>query len=668
MSAAPPDDRVESWKEIAAYLKRDVTTVQRWERRESMPVHRHLHDKLGSVYAFRSDLDAWMRSRNLRLSTGDAVQGEDAPARDEAGPTRRARPRILWLAPVSVVALGLVIWVLGMTSSRKLDPIAGARFQDVADFDGVEQSAGVSRDGRFVAFLSNHDGPMDVWVTQAGTGQFYNLTRGAFPELLNTSVRTVGFSPDGSLVTFWARGRDQRISTWAVPTLGGQPRPYLDGVAEFDWSNDGTRLVYHTAEPGDPMFVREAGSTAPDRRILVAPPGVHAHFPIWSPDQAFVYFVQGSVPDAMDIWRVRPAGGAAERITHHDARVSYPVMPDARTVLYLAADEHGAGPWLYAVDVDERVPRRVSTGVETYSSLSASADGRRLVAALGSPKHTFWRMRLPLPGERAPDEAAPARVPLTTGRAFSPRLGTGCLFYASSKAGGDAVWKLEAGTVTEIWEAPAARIAGGLAVAPDGRRVAFTIQREGRSFLCVVGTDGSEARVAAASLAPRGSPAWAPDGRSLTVAADDGVAPHLFAVPLDGRPPTRLTTDYSADPASAPDGRFIVYSAADVGTTFPLRAVRPDGSAYTLPQAVLSRGARRVRFLPGQHALVVMRGGLQHKDLWLIDLETGAERPLVRLPRDFDLRDFDLSPDGRELVLDRLDEQSDLVLIDLKSR
>src|SRR5437867_12741864 len=65
-SERPPEDRLDSWKEIAAYLERDVTTVQRWEKREGMPVHRHLHDKMGSVYAFRADLDMWVRSRNLR--------------------------------------------------------------------------------------------------------------------------------------------------------------------------------------------------------------------------------------------------------------------------------------------------------------------------------------------------------------------------------------------------------------------------------------------------------------------------------------------------------------------------------------------------------------------------------------------------------------------------
>lgn len=58
-------ERLDSWKEIAAYLDRDVTTVQRWEKREGMPVHRHVHDKRGSVYAVTSELDSWHKMRSL---------------------------------------------------------------------------------------------------------------------------------------------------------------------------------------------------------------------------------------------------------------------------------------------------------------------------------------------------------------------------------------------------------------------------------------------------------------------------------------------------------------------------------------------------------------------------------------------------------------------------
>jgi len=60
-------DRLDSWKEIAAHLQREVRTVQRWERSEGLPIHRHLHQKLGSVYAFRSELDAWRRGRGVEI-------------------------------------------------------------------------------------------------------------------------------------------------------------------------------------------------------------------------------------------------------------------------------------------------------------------------------------------------------------------------------------------------------------------------------------------------------------------------------------------------------------------------------------------------------------------------------------------------------------------------
>src|SRR5688572_15059743 len=56
-------DRLESWKEIATYLKRDVRTLHRWESGEGLPVHRHMHKRRGTVHAYRSELDAWRRSR-----------------------------------------------------------------------------------------------------------------------------------------------------------------------------------------------------------------------------------------------------------------------------------------------------------------------------------------------------------------------------------------------------------------------------------------------------------------------------------------------------------------------------------------------------------------------------------------------------------------------------
>ena len=83
------EDRLDSWKKIASYLKRDVSTVQRWERREGMPVHRHLHDKLGSVFAYRSELDAWWASRRAGLEAQTTAAAQPIQA---SRPEQTARP------------------------------------------------------------------------------------------------------------------------------------------------------------------------------------------------------------------------------------------------------------------------------------------------------------------------------------------------------------------------------------------------------------------------------------------------------------------------------------------------------------------------------------------------------------------------------------------------
>src|SRR5213594_1616804 len=108
-------DRLESWKDIAAYLKRDVKTVQRWERREGMPVHRHLHDRIGSVYAFGSELDTWSQGRRLRLEEEEEELRAEPPADEEVDvrPTRTSwAPLWLVLGGVAVLALIAVTYVM----------------------------------------------------------------------------------------------------------------------------------------------------------------------------------------------------------------------------------------------------------------------------------------------------------------------------------------------------------------------------------------------------------------------------------------------------------------------------------------------------------------------------------------------------------------------------
>jgi len=616
---------------------------------------------------------------DARLDIEEALGGigssSGAVGHGQVSPNRPKARLVRWAAAgAGLLVIGAAAtWQLQRSEYFWRSPLEGATtVTRLTDFDGAEHHAAISRDGKFVTFLSDRDGTWDAWATQVGTGDFQNLTKGSVEELRNPATRTVGFHPDGASVILWSRVTDSTRgglvnAGWAVPTMGGPLRPYLPGVSELDWSPDGRRIVYHPPTEGDPLFVTEPDEKS-GRQIYVARKGFHNHFPVWSPDGAFIYFVHGLVHglalDESDIWRIRPTGGEPERLTFHDSRITFPTFLGSRTLLYLATDEHGAGPWIYAMDVERRVPHRISTGVEEYLSLAASADGRRLAATISRSTTGLWRVPI---GDRVTEESEATPIsPITRG--LSPRLGRGYIVYRAPKAGTDGLMKLVDGTSTEVWSGADGRALGGAAISPDGQRLAFVVHRRGLTQLYVTNADGSGARRVAEELDVRGAPSWSPDGQWLAVAANRGGEPQLVKIPLDGGTPVPLVKEYSIDPIWAPGGQFLVYSGADVGTTFSVKAVNADATPRQLPDLVLTRGARRLAFLGDDNALVILKGDVSHKEFWLVNLETGRERQLTNLGRKFAIGDFDVSADGREIIFDRARDESDIVVFDLPGR
>jgi TolB-like protein/Tfp pilus assembly protein PilF len=141
-SVRPPEkvtERLESWKDIAAYLNRDVTTVQRWEKREGMPVHRHLHDKRGSVYALTSELDIWRQTRKLHLEEGEAkaVATEGVAQAVQSGPPVWRKRRWLVLGSgVAALTLLMLLYVTrnraGVAQSPKINSVAVLPLQNLS--------------------------------------------------------------------------------------------------------------------------------------------------------------------------------------------------------------------------------------------------------------------------------------------------------------------------------------------------------------------------------------------------------------------------------------------------------------------------------------------------------------------------------------------------------
>ncbi|MGH8247047.1 MAG: hypothetical protein ACREUU_11535, partial [Gammaproteobacteria bacterium] len=431
------------------------------------------------------------------------------------------------------------------------------------------------------------------------------------------------------------------------------------------WSHDGSRMAYYagfTPNEGEKLFVADRNGSNPVR-IFVDGRGGHGHYPAWSPDGRYIYFVRGEPRDHADIWRVRSDGrGEAERITRHNSRVSYPALIDDRTLLYIAAAADGTGFWLYAMDVKRRVTHRASLSVEQYLSVAASGDGRRLVATVSNPTGQLWTIPI-TPGMS--EETSARRFPLPTVRGVAPRFGPDYILYLSSRGGEDGLWKLKDGIATELWKASDGVVAHPPAISPDGKQICFSIRKGGRVALYLMTAEGTSIRPLAESLDTRGAASWSPDGKSILVAAAAQSGSPLYSIRVDGGPPVQWLEGNIYNPLYSPDARRIVYLESPQLTRHQVGAVTSQKEPVPLPRIFVGTQRDGCRFLPDGKGLVVLLGERRRENFWLLDFETGRLRQLTNLQPGYSVSGFDISPDGKEILFDRVRENSDIVLIDL---
>ena len=619
------------------------------------------------------DKDVKRRVRDIgdaRTEIEDALAGPMASATLTGATSRGSRfphlgrpvAAVSGVLFIALVAVAVVGW---RRDSVWINPLEGAQFSRLTNFEGSEVDASVSADGKFVVFTSDRDGPFDAWVTQVGTGEFKNLTTGRFPNFLSLATRNAGFSADASKVWLAIPDGQGGYDDWLVPTIGGVPRRFVARGVEMAWSPDGSMLAYHEFD-GDPIYIADRDAGNP-RRIFVDKPGYHCHYLTWSPDGRYIYFVKGQALATrdMDIWRVAVSGGQPERITQHQTWVVSPTPLDNRTLLYASLADDGSGPWLYAVDVEQRVPHRVGLGVEQYTSISATADGRRLVASVGNPTGDLWSLPV-LDHPAAEADAAPLSLPNVSAR--NPRNGPDYLLYFASQGRGEGLWKSANGAALEIWRGSKEGVTSAPDVSADARRVSFTVRSQAQGRLYVMNADGTDVRTIGAPLNVAGVPSWSPDGTSIVVSAYTDQGSRVFKVPVDGGTPVQLTDGLASNPLWSPDGRMVLYAGASVAGRAPLKAVTPEGANVPLPDLWFRIG-EGYRFMPDSMGLVFVRGdSAKALDFYLLDLATGRERRLSNLKPGFSMQGFDLSPDGTRIVFARGRDNSDIVLIDLKGR
>ena len=471
---------LESWKEIANYLKRTVRTVRRWEKDESLPVRRHLHQAASSVYAYASELEAWKAAREPGLDQAVAVM-----------PWRRPLPAlgltaVLLLALISV-ASGPILTPPGALAQES----GGMTVRQV--WAGPEGARALSSDGRYLSYVDWSTG--NLVLRDLVTGDARPLThKSSRQESIEFAVSSV-FSPDDRQVVYTWYSKNQ----YDLRLIG------LDGSAP--------RILYRNEEAG-----------YPEPRA-------------WSPDGKYILATFSRNDRTNQIGLVAVADGSVRILKTLDWR--YPLKmgfsPDGRYIVYdfpPQEDSQNRDIFLLATDGSHEIPLVEHPANDLFPVWTPDRE-KVVFASDRTGSMSLWAIRV----RDGRPQGGPELLKPDTGRIL-PLIFTreGSFYYGRATGMHDvyiASLDLATGKLLEPPTRPIQRFVGANGWpdwSPDGRYLAYSSVRNpmvtgdgfGSRVIVIRSVETGEERELSPGLnKPRLRPRWSPDGSFLLVGATD---------------------------------------------------------------------------------------------------------------------------------------------------
>jgi len=569
-----------------------------------------------------------------------------------------------WLGAVALLgALAGIAWGLWLVSRPV--PFQKTEITELTTSGNVEQAA-ISPDGRYVAYAETVGGSYErakstLWVEQVATGSRVQVIPPADGDCIGLT-----FSRDGDFLYFVRSDRNNSAisSLYKIPALGGTAIKLIADVdSKVTLSPDGKQLAFvrdsQAKSESALMVANEDGSG--ERQVALRKLPSQFESVSWSPDGKTI--ASGAVTSEAGLRYASPVevpaeGGSERSLTPKRWAGVYDLawLPNGQGLLANTQEQNGGPIQIGYIYHSNGKFRKITSDLNYYQVVSLTAD--QSAVATVQRQYTFDAWVAPLAD---PDSAKP----ITSGgrSAWSGWSPDGRIVFMKYTGIGAQLWVMDSdGKNARQLTRDFAGMNTYPRVSPDGRYVTFLSDHTG-IHIWRTDIDGANPKQLTNSpLEAWGSRAnFSPDGNWL-VYSKWGAERGVWKVPRDGGDPIRITDADTGSPAISPDGRSIAYSYDDRKAT-PTRGIEIvefEGGRLLTRLDVATNFFRWAS--DGRSLLYNQKDEHGVDNIWRQPIAGGISRQITHLKSD-SIFSFDVSPDGKRLVMDRAREISDVVLI-----
>jgi Tol biopolymer transport system component len=615
---------------------------------------------------------------DLEALKEDLDSGEVVPA--TAGLTRGGWLRRPWVVVGGLAAVVAVVMAGTWFVSRAVRPTEQAKptrafFDDFTVTRPTTEQASnytvaISPDGRYVAYAYVEGSREGLRVRQTDAPASVQVVPPA-----EVRYNGVTFSPDGSRLYFATYPQGSGTATlYEVPVLGGTPRRLIEDVdCRVSFSPDAARFAFVRQSPHEGGSIVVANTDGSGERVIAAR-SVPNEFVVvdvaWSPDGRSI---AAAVAEG---WKyalvtVDVANGTVQRVGQGTWDDVYSIVwPQGGSHLIVAGQDYAVGDsvQIWEVALPSGIARRITKDVAWYTAVSVTADARTLVAVVADPRHSLW-----VASAAQPEDATRiGSVPDTVATLPIRWTGDGRLLFTAnvSGSGNYDVWAVrpDGSEFLQLTTDPA--LDGYPTVSPDGRYIAFLSSRDGKVRVWRMDPDGGRQQAVSDGTVDY-YPVVTPDSQSVYFVRLDQPGYPLYAVLIEGGPPTLLSAPASVGPtapwqgvpagftpdALSPDGSFLLGSYYDTEESRRRVAVVPTNGTGQVRRLDIQLPARfedrSYAWAPDGRAVTFVRKTDGASNLWRQPLDSGPPTRVTSFPPGEDIARHAWSHDGRLLAMVR---------------